>query len=246
MKAKKQHSTMRALILALISLCMTFVVGALTTVALFYAENKGNTAHIQAGNLSVGAWIIGHSGNQVCVDDTSPAYGKLVEFNYDAAYTAHPIDLSQDEQSVFNITNAVPGVTQTAKIHVKNQAAFDASYTFRVVDLMSGTKDSKGDYTPLTLASDIALSKQIQITIEGYTDASFSSNSKFGTATFWLSDCGIDLNKVSLNGVDPNADLYYKITATFAHGDSTNGFNNNDAMGGSVSFDITIQAKQDT
>ena len=239
----RTHTTLRAFILALISLCMTFLVGSLTTIALFYVEDKDNTAHIQAGKLDVGAWIIGHSGNEVCSDTSNSSYGKLTNFNYDSVYSANPIDLSVDEQSVFNIKNAVPGVTQTAKIKVTNGAPFDVSYTFRIVDLMSG-KDKNGAYEELYLANDIELAKQILITIEGYTDSNYEN--KFGTATFSLYDCDNVKNQINIAGVDSNAGLYFKITATFVHGDSTNRFNNNLAMGGSVSFDITIEAKQDT
>lgn len=231
-KKVRQHSTLRALTLAAISLLMTFIVGALTTVALFYVEDNKNTAHIQAGGLSVGAWLTELSGTKVCDDVNDAEYGKLKGFTDDTL-----VDLAGTEDSIFNITNAVPGLTQTAKIHLKSNAAFDTKFVFEIADLKSGDSDGNGGFKALTEENDKALASQISITITGYTDSAYTTS--FATATFDLDE--FVTNAITLENVNPNTDLYYTVTATFV-----NDANNNAAMNGGVTFDITVKVTQDT
>ena len=226
-KTVKQHSTLRALALAAISLCMTFVVGTLTTVALFYTERNSNTPHIQAGSLDAEAWLIGLSGTEVDSET-----GKLVP-----VANTNPISLKFDEASIFKIPTAVPGLSQTATILVQKTTAFNTAVTFEIVDL----KDGNGNAIVKDSASE-ALSEQIKINIVGYSDSSLSN--KCAEKQFMLSDCAASGNSVEVEGI--HSDLYFVVTATFVNDADNNAINNNAAQGGSVSFDITIKIEQNT
>ena len=217
----------RTTFLAVMSLLMTVAVVASLTFALFVKDLDDNTVHIQAGDLEISATYVKLEGTRMDTNSNSATYGKLIAIPTNEQ--TKDIDLTENEESIFNIENAVPTLTQTATIGIANGGTIAFDYEIHICDLVMTTSDADADR---------ALASQILITLQ-------SGNN---TVEFILDQCGDDANKLALGELAPGAEASVTVTALFLN-DADNDFgiaagDNMDAANGGVSFDITIIATQ--
>lgn len=205
----RKRSFLRAICLSFTALVLSGVALAATTWSLF-SDGKDVNNHIEAGDLSVGLTLVSLSGTR------TDASGIPERFEQNT-----PVDLAEDASPVFEFTNAVPGVAQTAVLEVRNlgTSAFDCEV--RVVAL-----SAQGE-------AATALAGQIRITVsaEGLTPV-----------VFWLSDWEKPESVAALGRVLTGTSvLRFSVKAEFAEGE-----NNNAAKSGELTFDLQIRAVQPT
>ena len=215
-------SLSRAVFFAFASLILTIIVCAALTFALFVNEVGENTVHVQAGDLEIAADYLTLTGTRMDTNSQSATYGKLIPIPQ--AETVKNILLTENEESIFLIENAVPTLKQTATIKLENKGNVAFDYEIRICDFEK-LHDS---------AADVALSEQIQITI------SDTRNSVSFRLADYAENSSVFAPAEMLPGADP---ITVTITAEFLNDVGTN-FNNMDAENGGVSFDITIIATQ--
>ena len=224
---KRPFPIMRIALMAVFSILLLFGSTASLTYALFHNELSNNVAKVQAGDLEISAEYVKLEGTKIDTDPTSQYYGRFISFSGDLNTV-----LTEQTNDIFDIESAAPTMTQTATFKVGNEGSVAFNCEIRICDLaLSGTD----------AAADEALSEQMLIKIE------------YGTQSveFRLSDYEATDSALVIGNLSPEAEATFTVTATFLNdvdfnndGDSTNDFDNMDAIGGSVSFDITIIATQ--
>lgn len=225
---KRPFRLTRISIMALFALLL--LLGSVTTFtyALYHNELNQNTAKLQAGDLEVSAKYITLTGTKTDTDPASANYGRLISFTENKN-----ISITDAVESIFDISSAAPTMTQTATFDIVNEGGIAYDIEVRACDLVKKNGS----------AADTALSEQILITIE------------CGTAKkeFRLSDLDAADSCLKIEGVSPDVTKTVSVTATFlddtpfnTDADATNDFDNMDAIGGALDFDITIIVVQDT
>ena len=217
----------RAAWMTVFCLLLLFTSGAFVAYALYQHNFSSNEAKVQAGGFSVSAEYVKIEGTKVDTDSTSPNYGRIITFTENKNKA-----LSDTPEDIFEIECAAPTVTQTATFTVGNTGDTAFNCEIRVCDLSLDTANA---------AASEALSEQMLIRIACGT--SF--------VEFRLADDADAASVLTIANVAPNAGQTFTVTATFLNdvdfnndGDPANDFNNMDAIGGSVSFDITVIATQ--
>jgi predicted ribosomally synthesized peptide with SipW-like signal peptide len=199
----------RALILALVVLVLSLALSIGGTYALFSSHVTTNI-HLQAGSLAIGLDRVSY---QTCTlaDD-----GTLTVSDEDIT----DVDLTKDENKVFQIDRAVPGCWYQAKIKVTRQGDVAMDYGVRLIwDQANATEEQK------------LFANQLNITI--------TSDSNQVT-TFKLSDA-TDVLLGSILKDSESQSQYFIIKAQFA--DDTN---NNSVKEISLAFDVQVYATQKT
>lgn len=217
----------RVALMTVFCLLLLFTSGAFVAYALYQHSFSNNEAKVQAGDFAVSAEYVKIEGTKVDTDATSPNYGRIISFSENKNKA-----LSDTSEDIFNIECAAPTITQTATFTVGNTGDTAFNCEIRVCDLALDTANA---------AASEALSEQMLIRIA--CGASF--------VEFRLADCAEASHMLTIANVGPDAEQTFTVTATFLNdvdfnndGDSSNDFNNMDAIGGSVSFDITVIATQ--
>ena len=224
---KRPFPIMRIALMAVFSILLLFGSTASLTYALFHNELANNVAKVQAGDLEISAEYVKIEGTKIDTDPTSQYYGRFISFSENVNSV-----LTEQTDDIFDIESAAPTMTQTATFKVGNEGSVAFNCEIRICDLAFGGTDA---------AADEALSEQMLIKIE------------YGTQSveFRLSDYEAAASSLVIGNLSPDAEATFKVTATFLNdvdfnndNDHTNDFDNMDAIGGSVSFDITIIATQ--
>jgi hypothetical protein len=224
---KRPFPIMRIALMAVFSILLLFGSTASLTYALFHNELANNVAKVQAGDLEISAEYVKIEGTKIDTDPTSQYYGRFISFSGDLNSV-----LTEQTNNIFDIESAAPTMTQTATFKIGNKGSVAFNCEIRICDLALGGTDT---------AADEALSEQMLIKIE------------YGTQSveFRLSDYEAADSSLVIGNLSPDAEATFKVTATFLNdvdfnndNDHTNDFDNMDAIGGSVSFDITIIATQ--
>lgn len=238
-RSKKRVPLTRATFLAIMSMLMTVAVAASLTFALFVGEVKDQHVRIQAGDLEIGVDYVKLEGRKVDVVETSPTFGRLVDFTSDATNNTEGVDFGrlkpEARDNIFLIENAAPGLHETATFEIYNEGSIAFYYTFEIQKLekAGGTDDQYN-----------ALIKQIQIEItDGVT-----------TEKFILADhAGKQFKSQILNPTPSGATAVpgiVTVKATFLDDQvSGNGLTKGDnmlAQNGGCTFDILIVATQTT
>ena len=230
MKANQARpfSITRIALMAVVSLMLLFSAGATVVSAVFHNDIDNNVAKIQAGDLQVSAVYETLSGTKIDSDSASANYGRLISFS-----ETKNQDLTDQEEDIFEISDAVPTMTQTATLTVSNDGKISFDCEIRVCDLVVDS----------TKAADVALSNQILIKI----------TSGSSTKEFRLSASADADSVLKIENVAPGTETTFTVSAIFlddvvvnSDSDLTNDIDNSEAVGGSVSFDITIIAYQTT
>jgi hypothetical protein len=220
---KSSNPLLRTAFLASLSLLMTVAVCAMLTFALFVNQVDDNTVKIQAGDLKITAEYATLTGTFVDADAASASYGKLIPIPAEAQ--AKNVALTDAEESIFVIDNAVPTLTQTATLKLQNAGSVAFEYEIRICDFAKLNNSE----------ADTALSEQIQITISDGTT----------TTTFILADYEANTSVFAPGEMLPGAaPVNVTVTATFLNDADVAGIDNMEAATGGVSFDITIIATQ--
>lgn len=224
---KRPFPIMRIALMAVFSILLLFGSTASLTYALFHNELANNVAKVQAGDLEISAEYVKIEGTKIDTDPTSQYYGRFISFSGDLNAV-----LTEQTNNIFDIESAAPTMTQTATFKIGNEGSVAFNCEIRICDLAFGGTDA---------AADEALSEQMLIKIE------------YGTQSveFRLSDYEAADSSLVIGNLSPDAEATFKVTATFlddtsfnSDNDPANDFDNMDAIGGSVSFDITIIATQ--
>ena len=224
---KRPFPIMRIALMAVFSILLLFGSTASLTYALFHNELANNVSKVQAGDLEVVASYDKLEGTKIDTDSTSEYYGRFIQFAEDKN-----TDLSDQLDNIFDIECAAPTMTQKATFTVGNEGSVAFDCEVRICDLkLSGTD----------AAADEALSKQMLIRIDYGTE-----HVEFRLADYEAADSSLVFGSLS-----PDDECIFTVTATFLNdedflndGDHNNDFDNMDAIGGSLSFDITIIATQ--
>ncbi|MBQ8343942.1 MAG: hypothetical protein IJY41_02005 [Clostridia bacterium] len=224
---KRPFPIMRIALMAVFSILLLFGSTASLTYALFHNELANNVAKVQAGDLEISAEYVKIEGTKINTDPTSQYYGRFISFSGDLNSV-----LTEQTNNIFDIESAAPTMTQTATFKVGNEGSVAFDCEVRICDLkLSGTD----------AAADEALSKQMLIRIDYGTE-----HVEFRLADYEAADSSLVFGSLS-----PDDECTFTVTATFLNdedflndGDHNNDFDNMDAIGGSLSFDITIIATQ--
>lgn len=199
----------RARALAMAALVCVLCLGVLVAAsfALFSSSSQTNN-HIQAGKLEVGFYRTGSSGVRLAEGGLLETYSeKFAESDY--------VDLGKDGSSVFNWSEAVPGMREQADLLVRNSGdvAFDYSITVVFGDAVNSA----------------ALLSQLRVTV--------TAGGK--ETAFLLSDSGAQ-NAVALGSLKAGASAEFSVELEFVAGTEID----NSAMGTSAQFDLTLSAVQ--
>ena len=224
----RPFSVTRIALIAMLSILLLFAAGITSIYAIFYTDISDNVAKVQSGDLQVSATYQTLSGTKIDSDSTSANYGRLISFS-----ETKNQDLTSATEDIFDISDAIPTMSQTATIAISNDGQIAIDCEIRICDLLVDT----------TKPADVALSNQILITI-----TSGSSTKEFRLSASDAADSFLRIENIA-----PGAEKTFSVTALYLDdqvvnndGDHTNDIDNADAVGGNVSFDITIIAYQTT
>lgn len=204
---RRPFSVTRVALMAVLSMALLFCACAI----LMFSHLKVSASYKLEGTI-------------LDMDPSSATYGMLVDFSQ--TQDQELVDMKGD---IFDITGAVPGVSQTATVVVTNNDIFALDYEIRVCDLVVDE----------TKSADVALSKQMLITIT------------YGSVVkeFVLADGNKQDSMVKIEDIAPEQEITFTVSAVFLDSDdfandddSTNDFDNADAIGGNVSFGIAVIA----
>lgn len=217
---RRPFSVTRVALMAVLSLLLLFGACAIVIFSTFHNDILDNEAKVQAGDLKISATYQKIEGTMLDADATSSTYGKLVAFSQDKN-----LNLSNEQDNIFDISGAVPAMSQTATFAVKNNGNISFDCEIRICDLLVDNAKS----------ADVALSNQMLIKIACGTSVK----------EFILSDCDKEDSMLIIEDIAPDEEKTFSISAIFLNSDDyVNQFDNSDAMGGNASFDITIIATQ--
>jgi hypothetical protein len=202
--------------LMLLALVSTTSIAGLTTFALYSDEAKNN-GHINAGNLQVEftrTKLFGLVPNE--------QNGLLEEMEDNTV-----VDLKTDTNDIFTIKNAVPGMSITAELELKNLGSVAFNSYVKIVDLTLGDGD-------IASASE-SLAEQLDIYLYTLDENNQKVGSNFKLSEYASSDATLEFSLIN-NG---DSQKFY-IDASL---DSSVG---NEVQNGQVTFDVHVDATQKT
>ena len=203
-------------------LCLAaLVVG---TVAIFSDSSSGNV-HLAAGRLSVGLYRTEMSGTQLLPDGTVAEMPKETD----------PVDLETDDSSVFDIQGFIPGMWREAVLRVDNNGtvAFNFDVSIVNVSLNGGTAASQ------------ALSEQITVTVYNIVGSERTQVASFHLSEYEKKGQNISLGKLNASEEEnTSSSAYFAVLVSFDT--EVTGDDGNLAQGGDVSFDLRVDAEQET
>ena len=217
----KLVKTLFTSIAAIALAAMLFVAG---TYALF-TDTITVTNHLQAGTLEATLTRVTLTGNVI------DGNGFLVDYEGD-----ENVDFSDpSEENMFDLDNTnyiVPGMYRTAEMKLSNQSTVAFAYWIEIV------------LTDPTLAEDIALSEQLEVTVT-------TANDEVGVDKKPIENAGT--NKIELGTqaapigiVTTGGSQNFTVTVTFKdYGTAEDNVNNN-AKEANISFDMIVHAVQVT
>ena len=209
-----RFSKMKAVIISgvVVLLCIAALVVA--SFALFSDQKGSQDNHLQAGTLEVGLRRTKFVGFEKQSDGTF----KKVE-------NTESVDLTEDQNPVFSIESAIPGVYQEATLLVENKGSIPFNYEFSITNVEQGTADA---------AASAALCEQLQIIVTDATGAAICE-------PFLLSEAS-EVGAIDLGMLAAEASASFTVRVEFLVGDEAD----LSAMGGDVTFDLTVYAEQQT
>lgn len=208
----KLSDRIKIVLAAIAVILVTVTVLLVPTFALF--SDSVNTEHyIDSGTLKIDLYQTVMTGIRITEDGTFGAYSDTEE-----------IDLSAFEGKVFELYDAVPGITRTGTFEVRDagsSTAYDLSVSLTNVEMSAGGE---------------ALLEQIRITVQAQNPGDAAVEESFALSA------ADETGSISLGTMLLTQELkQFTIKAEFINSDD-----NNEAQNPSVSFDILVTAVQVT
>ena len=211
---KANHSFSKSIYLTLLALGLYVVVFGLATYTIFSAKGEANNKLI-AGNLNIDMSVVEFKGTE-----SSKGYAKPFQTVSRDDESTH-VDLEEEDKNLFVISNAVPGITQTAVIEIVNNGTVAYDYTFSIVDLKYGEDE----------AASIALTEQIKVVV---------ANDEV-EVEFYLSEYAEMGNLIELGSMFEKGEVdEFTVSIEFLNLDQ----DQSSSQGGYVEFDIQVKAIQ--
>ena len=211
---KANHSFSKSIYLTLLALGLYVVVFGLATYTIFSAKGEANNKLI-AGNLNIDMSLVEFKGTE-----SSTGYAKPFQ-TVSRDDTSTHVDLEEEDKNLFVISNAVPGITQTAVIEIVNNGTVAYDYTFSIVDLKYGEDE----------AASIALTEQIKVVV---------ANDEV-EVEFYLSEYAEKGNLIELGSMFEKGEVdEFTVSIEFLNLDQ----DQSSSQGGYVEFDIQVKAIQ--
>ena len=211
---KANHSFSKSIYLTLLALGLYVVVFGLATYTIFSAKGEANNKLI-AGNLNIDMSLVEFKGTE-----SSTGYAKPFQTVSRDDESTH-VDLEEEDKNLFVISNAVPGITQTAVIEIVNNGTVAYDYTFSIVDLKYGEDE----------AASIALTEQIKVVV---------ANDEV-EVEFYLSEYAEKGNQIELGSMFEKGEVdEFTVSIEFLNLDQ----DQSSSQGGYVEFDIQVKAIQ--
>ena len=211
---KANNSFSKSVYLTLLALGLYGVVFGLATYTIFSAKGEANNKLI-AGNLNIDMSLVEFKGTE-----SSTGYGKPFQTVSRDDKSTH-VDLEEEDKNLFVISNAVPGITQTAVIEIVNNGTVAYDYTFSIIDLKYGEDE----------AASIALTEQIKVVV---------ANDEV-EVEFYLSEYAEKGNLIELGSMFEKGEVdEFTVSIEFLNLDQ----DQSSSQGGYVEFDIQVKAIQ--
>ena len=211
---KANQSFSKSIYLALLSIGLYVVVFGLATYTIFSARGEANNKLI-AGTLNIDMSLVEFSGTE-----SSDGYAKAfqtVTRDDESTY----VDLEEEDKNLFVISNAVPGISQTAVIEIVNNGTVAYDYSFSIVDLKYGEDE----------AASIALTEQIKVVV---------ANDEV-EVEFYLSEYAEKGDSIPLGSMFEKGEVdEFTVSIEFLNLDQ----DQSSSQGGYVEFDIQVKAIQ--
>lgn len=213
---KSNKSFSKSIYLTLLAIGLYAVVFGLATFTLFSARGEANNKLI-AGTLDIDMSLVEFKG-------TESTAGYPVPFQTVSRDDQNThVDLEEEDKSLFVVSNAVPGITQSAVIEIVNNGTVAFDYDFSIIDLKYGENET----------ASMALAEQIKVVV---------ANEEV-TVEFYLSEYAEKGASIELGSMFEKGEVdEFTVSLEFLNLPE----DQSESQGGYVEFDIQVKAMQVT